>query len=90
MCKKITNFNKNRKKCFKYFSQTLTQKNVTKMLRKISRTHRKISRIFVNKFGQAGVYVAIFTARNAGTGGCAYQNATQAMAVGPWGQAGSV
>jgi hypothetical protein len=38
-CKKIINSNKNKKKRFNYFSEALAQKNITKMLKKISRTH---------------------------------------------------
>jgi hypothetical protein len=68
--KKITSFIKNEKKCFKYFPQALAQKNVTKMLRKRSRTHIKISRIVVNKFGQAGVYIARKSVEHARTRGC--------------------
>jgi hypothetical protein len=65
------------KKCFNYFSQALAQKNITKKLRKISRTHMKNSRIFVNKFGQAGVYIARRSVEHARNRGCKQQQAWQ-------------
>jgi len=55
---KFTNFNKNSKQISKkyyiYFPQVLTHKNITKRLRKISKTYGKIYGIFIGILGKAG------------------------------------
>jgi hypothetical protein len=52
------------------------------MLREISRTHMKNFRIFVNKFGQTGVYIASKSVERARNRGVQAATRTQARQKG--------
>jgi hypothetical protein len=65
-----------------FFSGFSTKKSHKTVKKKISRTHIKISRIFVNKFGQAGVYIARKLQKHAGMGG-RIANHTNRHGIGP-------
>jgi hypothetical protein len=70
----FTNFNQNSKELSRKhhtsFYQNLTRRNITKRFKKTSRTHEKNYGVLWHKNKHAGVYVAVFYSKNAGTGGC--------------------